>query len=300
MLTYVFTRWCNGCGQKTNGFTMTAPKKYPLEYGMAVDSGKVVLKDIEMRFGDRGGEARSTVALQDVNLRVREWEFACLLGPSGCGKSTILNLIANFVEPTQGTVSVNGNPVGPPSPDRSVVFQQPNLFPWLNIYENVTFGPRMRKVAHSAYAEHAREQIAAVGLEGFEDHLPFELSGGMQQRVAIARVLVNEPDLLLMDEPFGALDAQTRLIMQELVLKLWEAQRKTVLFITHDIEEAILLADRIFVMTARPGRIKQVIEVDLPRPRNYETVASQPFSELKHKVLELIRGESLTAAAQER
>ena len=265
--------------------------------GAVTSEAKIVMRNLEMAFVDRRAKTR-TQALADVNLTVREGEFVCMLGPSGCGKSTILNLVAGFLAPTSGEVVVAGAPVAGPSPDRGVVFQEATLFPWLSVWDNVTFGPRMRKLPRSAYEHTARQYVAHVGLAGFEHHLPLQLSGGMQQRAALARVLVNNPDVLLMDEPFGALDAQTRLIMQELLLKLWDAERKTVLFITHDIEEAILLADRICIMTARPGRIKQIIAVALPRPRGYGMIASPAFIDLKRQVLELIREESLAALAQ--
>ncbi len=264
---------------------------------MGESQDAIVLRDVQMVFADRR-TGKETVALSDIDLTVREGEFACLLGPSGCGKSTALGLIAGFFPPTAGAVLVNGRPVIGPGPDRGVVFQEATLFPWLTTWKNVIFGPRMRGLDKAMYEEEARRQIAQVGLAGFEQHLPLELSGGMQQRVGIARVLVNNPNVLLMDEPFGALDAQTRLIMQELLLRLWERERKTVLFITHDIEEAILLADQIYVMTARPGRIKRVIANPLPRPRDYEIIASESFAELKREVLGLIREESLTAVAQ--
>lgn len=263
----------------------------------ASGAAKIALRDLEMVFVDPHAKTR-TKALEGVNLAVRDGEFVCMLGPSGCGKSTILNLVAGFLTPASGQVIVAGRVVAGPSPDRGVVFQEATLFPWLSVWDNVTFGPRMRKLARGTYEPAARQALLQVGLAGFEHHLPLQLSGGMQQRAAIARVLVNNPEVLLMDEPFGALDAQTRLIMQELLLKLWDAERKTVLFITHDIEEAILLADRICVMTARPGRIKQIIPVTLPRPRGYELIASSAFLDLKRQVLELIREESLAALAQ--
>ncbi len=264
---------------------------------MTTTNVKIGLEAVDMVFSEPG-TGRVTQALADVTFSVQSGEFVCLLGPSGCGKSTVLNLIAGFLPPTHGQVQANGAEVVAPGPERGVVFQDANLFPWLTVWKNVTYGPRMRGVAKSVYEPRAREQIAQVGLGGFEEHLPLELSGGMQQRVAIARVLVNEADVLLMDEPFGALDAQTRMIMQELVLQLWEGERKTVLFITHDIEEAILLADRILIMSARPGRIKRVVNVELPRPRGYETTTSTAFTELKGEVLALIREESLQAVAQ--
>jgi NitT/TauT family transport system ATP-binding protein/sulfonate transport system ATP-binding protein len=257
----------------------------------------IQLSNIDMFFQQhKRGEA--TQALAGLDLTIAEGEFTCLLGPSGCGKSTALNLVAGFARPTSGEVLVHGQSVHQPGPDRGVVFQEHNLFPWLTVWENVVFGPKVRGVSASAYTESAREQIRIVGLEGFEKHLPKQLSGGMRQRCAIARALVNDPGTLLMDEPFGALDAQTRMVMQELVLKLWEQDRKTVLFITHDIDEALLLADTIHVMTARPGTVKQTIPNTLARPRNYDVVASREFVEMKKQILGLIRTETTTAIAR--
>lgn len=258
---------------------------------------KIRLDAVSVVYGDEGSGSE-TVALNDISLSVRDGEFACLLGPSGCGKSTALNLIAGFLRPTRGEVLVDGEIVDQPGTERGVVFQDANIFPWLNVYKNVTFGPRMRGIPNEEYGVVAREALANVGLLGFEDHLPVELSGGMQQRVALARVLVNDPAVLLMDEPFGALDAQTRLVMQEWLLKLWEHARKTVLFITHDIDEAILLADRIYVMSARPGKIKRVLDVPLRRPRHYELTATPEFIRLKSSVLDLIKEESVRAIEQ--
>jgi NitT/TauT family transport system ATP-binding protein len=257
----------------------------------------IQLANVDMYFQQKKrGEA--TQALAALDLTISEGEFTCLLGPSGCGKSTALNLVAGFATPSAGEVLVHGRPVHDPGPDRGVVFQDHSLFPWLTVWENVIFGPKVRGLSPSEYTESAREQISIVGLEGFEKHLPKQLSGGMQQRCSIARALVNDPTMLLMDEPFGALDAQTRMVMQELVLKLWEQDRKTVLFITHDIDEALLLADTIHVMTARPGTVKQTIPNTLARPRNYDVVASKEFVAMKKKTLDLIRTETATAVAR--
>jgi len=241
---------------------------------------------------------RSIVALQGIDLSVVEREFVALLGPSGCGKSTLLNMVAGFDHPTHGAVKVAGEPIRAPSPERGVVFQEPALFPWLSVMQNVVFGPKTRGERAEAYRPRAAQILEQMGLQGFEDSYPAELSGGMRQRVGIARVLMLESRVMLMDEPFGALDAQTRSLMQELLLSVWERHHQTVLFVTHDIEEALLLADRVCVMTARPGRIKKSIAVRLPRPRALEITASPEFNALRLEVLALIREESLRAAAQ--
>jgi ABC-type nitrate/sulfonate/bicarbonate transport system ATPase subunit len=241
---------------------------------------------------------RRVLALQDIELSVAQREFAALLGPSGCGKSTLLNMVAGFEQPTRGRVQVHGEDVRSPSPRRGVVFQEPALFPWLTVMDNVVFGPRTQGVPAAEYRPRAERIIGQVGLGGFESSYPAELSGGMRQRVGIARVLIMQPEVLLMDEPFGALDAQTRTLMQELLLRVWEEHHQTVLFVTHDIEEALLLADRVCVMTARPGRIKKAIQVRFPRPRSIELTTSPEFNTLRREVLELIREESLRAALE--
>jgi len=239
---------------------------------------------------------RRVLALQDISLSVAEREFVAILGPSGCGKSTLLNMVAGFDHPTRGTVRVAGEEIVAPSPRRAVVFQEPALFPWLSVMENVVFGPKTQRQAAVDYRRRAAQIIDQVGLSGFETSYPAELSGGMRQRVGIARVLIMQPQVLLMDEPFGSLDAQTRMLMQELLLKVWERHHQTVLFITHDIEEALLLTDRVCVMTARPGRIKKSIDVGIPRPRAIEVTTSPEFNALRREVLALIRGESACAA----
>ena len=241
---------------------------------------------------------RRVVALQDIDLTVAEREFVAILGPSGCGKSTLLNMVAGFEQPTQGSVKVAGEEIVAPAPSRGVVFQEPALFPWLTVMDNVVFGPKTRGQKAADYRARAAQIIEQIGLSGFEASYPAELSGGMRQRVGIARVLIMEPKVLLMDEPFGSLDAQTRTLMQELLLSLWERHQQTVLFITHDIEEAVLLADRVCVMTARPGRIKKSIEVRMPRPRSIESTTSPEFNALRREVLDLIREESLRAAME--
>ena len=241
---------------------------------------------------------RRVVALEEIDLTVAEREFVAILGPSGCGKSTLLNMVAGFDLPTRGSVKVAGEEILAPAPTRGVVFQEPALFPWLTVMDNVVFGPKTRGQSAADYRARAAQIIEAVGLSGFEASYPAELSGGMRQRVGIARVLIMEPKVLLMDEPFGSLDAQTRTLMQELLLALWERHHQTVLFITHDIEEAVLLADRVCVMTARPGRIKKSIEVRMQRPRSIELTTSPEFNALRREVLELIRQESLRAAME--
>lgn len=239
---------------------------------------------------------RRVLALQEISLNVAEREFVAILGPSGCGKSTLLNMVAGFDRPTRGSVRVTGAEITVPSPSRAVVFQEPALFPWLSVTENVVFGPKTQRQSAADYRHRAAQIIEQVGLRGFEASYPAELSGGMRQRVGIARVLIMEPQVLLMDEPFGSLDAQTRMLMQELLLRVWERHHQTVLFITHDIEEALLLADRVCVMTARPGRIKKSIDVNIPRPRAIEITMSPEFNALRREVLALIREESEHAA----
>jgi NitT/TauT family transport system ATP-binding protein len=234
--------------------------------------------------------ARPVDALVDISLAVPQGRFVSMLGPSGCGKSTLLNLLAGFEFPTGGHVRIGGEAVGAPHPSRAVVFQEAALFPWLNVWDNITFGPRANGQRAAEYGALARELIGAVGLEGFERHLPEQLSGGMKQRVGIARALILRPTVLLMDEPFGALDAQTRLQMQELLLDVWERYRKTVVFITHDIDEAILLSDTIYVMSARPGRIRERIDVTLPRPRSSELLTSDDFNRVRREIFTAIRG----------
>jgi NitT/TauT family transport system ATP-binding protein len=254
----------------------------------------VELRGVRKEFvkGDRRVEA-----LQSIDLAVAPKSFTAILGPSGCGKSTLLNMVAGFEAVTAGRVLAGGEPVTGPSPKRAVVFQEPALFPWYSVYDNVVFGPKTQGKRPAEYRAGAEQIIEQVGLKGFDAHYPAELSGGMKQRVGIARVLVMDPEVLLMDEPFGSLDAQTRTLMQELLISVWERHHKTVLFITHDIEEALLLADTVCVMTARPGRIKQRIDVELPRPRTIEVATSPRFNELKREVFALIREESVRADA---
>jgi len=244
--------------------------------------------------GVHGGPA--TRALMPTSLAVEDNDFITILGPSGCGKSTLLRIVAGLDYPTEGEVSLDGARVTGPGADRGMVFQSYTLFPWLTVRENICFGLRERGVEVRRQDEIANYWIGKVGLAGFEHHFPKMLSGGMQQRTAIARALANDPKILLLDEPFGALDNQTRSLMQELLLGLWEAERKTILFVTHDIEEAIFMANRVVVMSARPGRIKADVAVRLPHPRHYTIKTSPEFSALKAQLTEEIRVEALKAA----
>ena len=253
----------------------------------------IAIRSVEKVFAG----VRDVHALTAIDLEVREGEFIALLGPSGCGKSTLLNIVAGFEEPSAGEIRVFGQKVSRPGPERAVVFQEPALFPWLSVWDNVVFGPKLKGARRAEYEAEARDYINTVGLDGFEDALPDQLSGGMKQRVGIARALLVRPQVLLMDEPFGALDAQTRLQMQELLLAVWEKYKKTVVFITHDIDEAILLADRVYVMSARPGRLKSRIEIGLPRPRRIDVLTDASFNELRRAIFADIRAEKDRAAA---
>ena len=208
-------------------------------------------------------------ALENISLDVRDQEFSVIVGPSGCGKTSLLRLVAGLLEPTEGAIWLDDRRVTGPGRDRGMVFQSYTLFPWLTVQRNVEFGLKLRGIPPDERHDIARRFLAQVGLDGFERHYPRQLSGGMMQRVALARALANDPAVLLMDEPFGALDSQTRSLMQELLLDIWQQSSKTVLFITHDIDKSILLGDRVYVMTARPGRIKEMVEIDLPRPRTW-------------------------------
>ena len=239
---------------------------------------------------------REVVALKDVNLEVKESEFVMIVGPSGCGKTSLINIIGGLDEASAGEVLLDGKAVSGPGADRGMVFQGYSLFPWLTVQKNVEFGLKMKRVSPAERAEHAREYIRLVGLEGFEDALPRQLSGGMKQRVAIARTLANEPEVLLMDEPFGALDAQTRVVMQELLANISRRTGTTILFITHDIDEAVLLGDRIYVMSRRPGTIREAITVDIPGERNHNSLVLPEFLETKKKIMDMLWQESQDAA----
>ncbi|KAA0018367.1 ABC transporter ATP-binding protein [Salinicola corii] len=231
---------------------------------------------------------QSVTALEDISLQAAENEFAVIVGPSGCGKSSLLYLTAGLIEPTSGEIRVNDKRIDGPGADRGMVFQAYTLFPWLNVRDNVEYGLKRRRLPAAQRKEIVEYYLREVGLERFADAWPRQLSGGMMQRVAIARALANDPDILLMDEPFGALDSQTRLSMQQLLLNVWGHNSKTVLFVTHDIDEAILLADRIYVMSGRPGVISRTIEVHLPRPRTSEIVMEKHFLDIKREILGIL------------
>jgi len=256
---------------------------------------KLQIKNVTLRFPLKGGDV--VTALDGISLDVAEKEFAVIVGPSGCGKSSLLRLVAGLNHQTSGSIDLDGKPVTKPGKDRGMVFQSYTLYPWLTVQKNVEFGLGLAGMAPAERAKIARRFITEVGLEGFERAYPKQLSGGMMQRVALARALANDPEILLMDEPFGALDSQTRSLMQELLLQIWQHSQKTVLFITHDIDEAILLGDRVYVMSARPGRIKEMIEVDIPRPRSVELLTSAPFIALKRRIMGLIHDEAVRALA---
>jgi NitT/TauT family transport system ATP-binding protein/sulfonate transport system ATP-binding protein len=240
-----------------------------------------------------------TVALQPTSLAVAHNDFITILGPSGCGKSTLLRIIAGLDTPTTGRVVLDGREVTGPGADRGMVFQSYTLFPWLTVRENISFGLREKGMPQPELERIVAHYVERVGLAGFEHHHPRMLSGGMQQRTAIARALANDPKILLLDEPFGALDNQTRALMQELLLGIWESEKKTVLFVTHDIEEAIFMAGRVCVMSARPGRIKAEVPVLLPHPRHYTVKTTPEFSALKAQLTEEIRVEAIRAATVE-
>jgi ABC-type nitrate/sulfonate/bicarbonate transport system ATPase subunit len=242
-----------------------------------------------------GHDGQSTVALQTTDLDVAENDFLTILGPSGCGKSTLLRIVAGLDAPSSGEVLLDGRKVQGPGADRGMVFQSYTLFPWLTVLENVAFGLRERGLPKAQQQEIAQDFIAKVGLAKFAGHYPKQLSGGMQQRTALARALANGPRMLLMDEPFGALDHQTRELMQELLLGIWEREKKTVLFVTHDIDEAIFMGSRVVVMSARPGRIKSDLPSPFAHPRHYSVKTTAEFSVLKRELHEQLRVEVLAA-----
>jgi ABC-type nitrate/sulfonate/bicarbonate transport system ATPase subunit len=252
------------------------------------------VRAVSRSFASRSG---STLALQATSLEVEENDFVTILGPSGCGKSTLLRIVAGLDAPSSGEVLLDGRRIEGPGADRGMVFQSYTLFPWLTVRDNICFGLRERGLPRAQQLEIAQAYIAKVGLQGFEHHHPRQLSGGMQQRTAIARALANNPRMLLMDEPFGALDHQTRELMQELLLSVWEAERKTVLFVTHDIDEAVFMGSRVVVMSARPGRIKLDRVVPLPHPRHYSVKTTPGFMALKAELTEQVRTEVLAAQA---
>ncbi|WP_255989531.1 ABC transporter ATP-binding protein [Chitinolyticbacter albus] len=252
---------------------------------LATTAGRIALDQVSIRVG-HGNDAFTTV--EDITLNIAPGEFVCLLGPSGCGKSTLLGALAGHLTPASGTLQVDGANVAGPSPERSLVFQHHTLFPWRRVIDNVAFGLKMRGIQRAERHTAAQELLALVGLAGFEQRYPSQLSGGMQQRVEIARVLIGQPRVLLMDEPFGALDALTRLKMQQLLLDVWARFRTTVVFVTHDIDEALFLADRILVMSPRPGRIVEDLRLPFERPRDAALSTSADFIALKRHCLALL------------
>ncbi|TIR21479.1 MAG: ABC transporter ATP-binding protein [Mesorhizobium sp.] len=247
----------------------------------------MAIEDVTLRYGDANG----VLALDDVSLKVAKNEFCVIVGPSGCGKSSLLYLAAGLNDATSGSIKVDGREVIEPGPDRGMVFQSYTLFPWLTVRANIEYGPKRKGLPAEQRRQIVDQYLNEVGLAPFADHYPAQLSGGMKQRVAIARALANDPAVLLMDEPFGALDSQTRGTMQKLLLRVWERQQKTVLFVTHDIDEALVLGDRVLVMTARPGKIKAEIKVDIPRPRSMDVILEPDFIALKRRILGLLHDE---------
>lgn len=255
---------------------------------------KIVIRDIGRTFHlKRNGSARDFIALSEINLEVRKGEFLAVVGPSGCGKSTLLDILAGLAQPTTGAVYIDGKRITGPALDRGIVLQGYALFPWRTVRQNVEYGLEIKKVPKGERKSISSRFIALVGLQGFEDRFSYELSGGMKQRVAIARALAYDPEVLLMDEPFAAVDAQTRETLQEELLRIWEATQKTIVFVTHSIEEAVFLADRIAVLSANPGTLRDVVPVDLPRPRHNSDVRSSPeFARIRHVVWELLQNEA--------
>jgi NitT/TauT family transport system ATP-binding protein len=252
---------------------------------------KVVFDNVSKVYQKSGSSGQPTLAIESLDVAIKKAEIVSILGPTGCGKSTAMNMIAGFEFPSGGQVLLDHRPITAPGPDRAVVFQQASLFPWLTVFENIVFGVKSRGVSPDAYVKKAEHLLAAVKLTGFEKHYPYQLSGGMQQRVQIARALISEPEVLLMDEPFGALDSQTRLMMQELVLQLWVEYQPTIIFITHDVAEAIFVSDRILLMTRRPGKVKLAVDVDEPKPRGDDFLRSSKFVDLQAELLKSLRQE---------
>ncbi|WP_263263123.1 ABC transporter ATP-binding protein [Pseudomonas sp. RIT-PI-S] len=268
--------------------TMTAATNRFTGHAMAAADAPTSLRieGVSLRYQTPDGGVFT--ALENVSLQVKNQQFAVLVGPSGCGKSSLLYLTAGLAEPSDGQIFANGQPVDGPGPDRGMVFQAYTLFPWLTVRQNIEFGLKRRKVGAAERKEIVEHYLNEVGLTRFADNYSKQLSGGMKQRVAIARALANDPQILLMDEPFGALDSQTRLQMQQLLLRVWEHSKKTVLFVTHDIDEAILLGDQIFAMGARPGRIKKVLDVPIERPRHLDMVMDPAFISMKKEIFHLL------------
>jgi ABC-type nitrate/sulfonate/bicarbonate transport system ATPase subunit len=257
---------------------------------------EIRLIDVAMQYVTHKAQVR---ALDRISLTVPDGQFACIVGPSGCGKSTLLMVAAGLVTPSEGEVLVDGKPATEPGADRGMVFQSYSLYPWLSVRRNIEFGMEIKRTPRPGRQQRSDELIHLMKLDGFAEAYPKALSGGMKQRAAIARALANDPQVLLMDEPFGALDALTRQIMQEMLTDLWQRYRKTVLFVTHDIDEAIFLGDVIYIMTNRPGRIRTTLNVDLPRPRTFDMVSGPRFAELRNQVVGIIHEESMKAVESE-
>ena len=269
---------------------MTAASVAPIQ------QGKVTVTDFSLRYDTLEGPVE---AVREASIHVDPGEFVSIIGPSGCGKSTLLNAVAGFLKPTGGGVAVDDDPVEGPSADRGMVFQQYSLFPWKTVRENVEFGLKMKGMERSKRETSARTLLGLAGLLAFENQYPDNLSGGMKQRVGIIRALATGPKVLLLDEPFGSLDAQTRLIMQQILTNMWQRLKTSVLFVTHDIDEAIFLSDRVYCMTARPGTIKAEIAIPLERPRHQSMMMSSEFLALRRGLMSLIREESLKAIGGE-
>jgi NitT/TauT family transport system ATP-binding protein len=263
----------------------------------AIQSGRIEVKGARLHFEQVDGTPFT--AIDGVSLTIEPGEFVSIIGPSGCGKSTVLNVVAGFSKLDEGVATLDGVAIDRPGSERGVVFQQYSLFPWMTVRKNVEFGLKMKRVSPSRCETISRSLLGIAGLLAFENHYPDQLSGGMKQRVGIVRALATSPRVLLMDEPFGALDAQTRTVMQEVLTNMWQRLRTSVLFITHDIDEAIFLSDRVYVMTARPGKVKCVVPIDLPRPRTPETTATAEYIALVKQLRALIRAESLQAMGGE-
>jgi len=268
------------------GSVTAATHRFVAPQAAPVNAPRLKVDKVSLRYKKPDGG--TFTALEEVSFEVPDQQFAVLVGPSGCGKSSLLYLTAGLAEPTSGEIYVGGQQVEGPGADRGMVFQSYTLFPWLTVRQNVEFGLKRRGMPAAQRKDIVDYYVNEVGLSGFADNYAKQLSGGMMQRVAIARALANDPQILLMDEPFGALDSQTRLQMQQLLLRVWGNSKKTVLFVTHDIDEAILLGDRVYVMGARPGRIKQILDVPIERPRNLDMVMERSFIEMKREIFGLL------------
>ncbi|MFY0728621.1 ABC transporter ATP-binding protein [Pseudomonas sp. NFX15] len=271
------------------GSVTAATHRFATPQATPVSAPRLQVDKVSLRYKKPDGG--TFTALEEVSFEVPDQQFAVLVGPSGCGKSSLLYLTAGLAEPTSGEIYVGGQQVEGPGADRGMVFQSYTLFPWLTVRQNVEFGLKRRGMPAAQRKDIVDYYVNEVGLSGFADNYAKQLSGGMMQRVAIARALANDPQILLMDEPFGALDSQTRLQMQQLLLRVWGNSKKTVLFVTHDIDEAILLGDRVYVMGAKPGRIKQILDVPIERPRNLDMVMERSFIEMKREIFGLLHND---------